>query len=157
MSSALIHEALDEHLKTFSWTDSETGEVIDASLPKNIKWSGVAFSPNPETSWLRGTLLEVAPLTKFIGGDVLFTARGFYEIQCRRPERFGNYAARALADAVATHFFPATGSNLYLDARNTLIIQIEEQPAVEPVGIGPDGGFIAVAVRVRYFAQVSRT
>ncbi len=156
MSSALIQEALDERLRLFTWSDADTGETVSASLPANIAWSGVRFSPHPERSWLRPTLLETAPITKYIGGSVLFTARGFYEIQCRRPERFGQYAARALADAVATHFFPATGSNLYLNARNILIVQIEEQPAVELIGIGAEGGFIATAVRVRYFAQVPR-
>lgn len=156
MSSALIIEALDERLKLFSWTDPDTGETIDAATAKNVAWSGVKFAPSPETSWLRPTLLEVAPLTKYIGGSVLFTARGFYEIQCRRPERFGHYATRALADAVATHYFPATGANLYLDARSTLIVQVEEQPAIDAVGVGAEGGFIAAAVRVRYFAQVPR-
>lgn len=156
MSSALIQEALDERLKLFSWSDPDTGEQVSAALAKNIAWSGVKFSSNPEVSWLRATLLETAPMTKYIGGSVLFTARGFYEIQCRRPERFGQYAARSLADAVAAHFFPTSGARLYLNARNTLIVQIEEQPAIDLIGVGADGGFIATAVRVRYFAQVPR-
>lgn len=156
-ADALILEAMDERLKLFSWTCPLTGEAVNAGLARNIQWSGVAFRPDPDVSYLRATLLPTAPITKFQGFPILVIKTGRYEVQCRRPERYGNIAALALAGAIARHFFPGSGKNLYLPTNGDLIVQIEKEPEIDMLGTSPEGGFVVAYASVRYFAQVPRT
>ena len=154
----LIMEALDERLKTFAWTDPLTQETVDASLSRNIQWPGVKFRPDPEVSYLRPTFHKPLTLTNFRGHPVLSSRKGRYEIQCRRPQRFGDYAAVYLASAVARHFFPGTGENLYLaTSGNEMIIQIEEDPDVGLNGSNPESNFVVASCQVKYLAQVPRS
>ena len=158
MEDALILEALDERLKLFSWTDPSTNEAVDAATAKNAQWSGVKFNPDPRVSYVRATLLSTAPLTRYRGFPLLSTKTGLYDVQCRRPEPFGNYGALALAGKIARHFFPANGENLYLPTSGgEMIVQIEEEPQVDILASSPEGGFVAASALVRYFAQVPRT
>lgn len=160
MSEALIEEAFDERLLLFSWTDPHTTELIDASVAANIDWSGqgVKFKPNVDVSYLRATLHRPITKTQFQGHPILSTKTGFYEVQCRRPKAYGNKSALMLAGAVARHFFPATGANLYLPTSgNEMIVQIEEDPEVEILASSPEGGFVAAAALIKYKTQVPRS
>lgn len=147
--------ALDEHLQTFAWTDPLTGELIDGSLAKNVEWSGVRFKPDPEVSYLRPTFHKPRVFTNFRGHPVLSSRKGRYEIQCRRPARFGDHGAIALASAVARHFFPGSGANRYIaTAGDEMIIQIETDCEVELTGSNPEATFGVAACTVHYLAQV---
>ena len=151
-------EALDERLKTFAWTDPLTQELVDADLERNIQWSGSKFKPNPAVSYLRPTFHKPLTLSKFRGHPVLSHKIGRYEVQCRRPESFGDYSAIYLASMVARHFYPGNGEGLYLTTSDgSMIVQIEQDPEVGMTGVSPEGGFVVAAAQIKYLAQVPRT
>lgn len=158
MSDGLIQRTLDAHLAAFSWTDPITGEIVDASDIGFVQWSGIRFKPNIRQSYLRPTFPGSKRTTHFQGDPILSHMFGGYEIQAWRPEQFGEIAAKDLADAIARHFFPGTGANLYLATPDDeFIVQIENDPQTQRIPTSPEGGFEGASCRVNYFAQIPRT
>lgn len=145
MSEQELFRALNQHLSTFT------------SVPQpEFSWGNEEYKPSLNMRYLRAELGPARPRTLTASNPIASELRGLYQISCYVDERYaGMDGAWGLAGDVVLHFFPSSGDGLYLTGSSGLLVQIEERPETSP--LSALGGFVGVAVLVRYLAQVVGT
>lgn len=142
MSDREIFRVLNARLATFT-----------ASPQPEFAWEPTLYKPDKTKRWLRPTMLPFEPETLTASSPIVSDNRGIYQVDCFVEEKKdGSDAAWGLADAVSNHFFPTDGQGLALAGPSGLVVDIQRRPSKDP--LSAQGGFIGVAVLVRYFAQI---
>ena len=160
MSDVEIWRTLNNHVKTFVFNDGlEVINCADDATPRRLKFTGERFEQNVRSSFLHPMLMPRKPLHPIEGSARIVQRVGLYVVRCFRPEAFGEEALIALTEALTRHFFPGRNGQreLTLDvADGSYSVRIIEEPAQQPIGDSPAGGFIGANVLVDYFAFIPR-
>jgi hypothetical protein len=149
MSDQTLSRALHARLATLSYSPQPQIDWGNATWTDTdgTSYDG-AFKPNAATAWIRPKYLPVEnrPIST---NPIQHHTKLIYAVDCRVPERRGDDAAYALADAVSEHFFPATNETYSLTA-GSFRVHINNRPDKTP--LQAQGGFVGVAVLIRCFA-----